>query len=130
MSPDVVAVRQNLRPIVDAGRPEPGLTTNANGRWGTAHTQLQYTARSGIGIDAHGNPLFVAGTRMNLALLARAMVEAGVVRGMELDIHPAMVTFNVYARGHRPVKLLPALKPSAHRYLHPDQRDFFALTLG
>jgi len=58
------------------------------------------------------------------------MVEAGVVRGMELDIHPAMVTFNVYSPHHRPVKLLPALRPSAYRYLRPDQRDFFALTLG
>ena len=53
-----------------------------------------------------------------------------MVRGMELDIHPAMVTFNVYSTDHRPVRLLPALKPSAYRYLHPDQRDFFALTLG
>jgi hypothetical protein len=50
------------------------------------------------------------------------MVQAGIVRGMELDIHTGMVTFNTY----RPD--LPGVAP-ANRYLMADQRDFFAVTV-
>lgn len=131
----VVAVRQNLHLVVDAGRAVAGLDSNANGRWGSAHNQLQFTTRSGLGVDIHGNLLYVAGGPMNLAELATALVDAGAVRGMELDIHPAMVNFNVYHRGasgsgslDTPTKLLPYLRPPATRYLLADQRDFFAVT--
>lgn len=134
--PGVLAVRQNLQLVVDGGHAVPGLDGNANGRWGSAHNQLQYTTRSGLGVDAHGNLVFVAGGPMNLSELAAALVDAGAVRGMELDIHPAMVNFYAYrvpaagagrTPGH-PVKLLPYLRPPATRYLLADQRDFFAVT--
>ena len=63
------------------------------------------------------------------------MREAGVVRGMELDIHPEMVTFNIFhptdrmSTGVTGAKLLPDMQRPAGRYLVPDQRDFFAVTL-
>jgi hypothetical protein len=134
--PGMLVVRQNLHLVVDGGRAVPGLNSNAGGRWGSAHNQLQFTTRSGIGEDAHGNLVYVAGGPMNLAVLATALVDAGAVRGMELDIHPAMVGFNLYPRPAAgtgrilgtPVKLLPYLRPPATRYLAADQRDFFTLT--
>jgi hypothetical protein len=70
---------------------------------------------------------------MNLTTLATAMADAGIVRGMQLDIHPGMDSFSSWrpAAGATslPTKLLPAMTRPADRYLVPDQRDFFYLTV-
>jgi len=135
MSPQVAAVRQNLALVVDRGRPVPGLADNSSGAWGSARNQFQYTWRSGVGTDRSGNLVYVAGDKLTLAGLARAMVGAGVQRGMELDIHPGMVTFTTFHPvagapfGLAGTKLLPDMSQPAIRYLQPDQRDFFAVTL-
>lgn len=133
MSGDVVAVRQNLDLVVEAGRPVPGLAANAAGRWGTARNQFQYTWRSGLGVDANGNLLYVAGHHMDLTTLATAMADAGVVRGMQLDIHTGMASFSSWMPAPSgttitPTKLLPSMTRSADRYLAPDQRDFLYFT--
>ncbi|NMO53728.1 hypothetical protein HH310_21395 [Actinoplanes sp. TBRC 11911] len=132
MNGNVVAVRQSLDMIVESGRPVAGLATNPSGRWGSAHNQLQYTWRSGLGVDVHGNLIYVAGDHMNLAMLATAMADAGVRRGMQLDIHSGMASFASWrpdtAGAPAPTKLLPAMPRSAHRYLVPDQRDFVYLS--
>ena len=65
------------------------------------------------------------------ARLRKAAGEA-IVRGMELDIHDGMVTFNTYRPdlpGVAPLKLLPTMPSPADRYLVADQRDFFAVTM-
>jgi hypothetical protein len=135
MSPQVAAVRQNLHLIIDGGRPVAGLADNSTGAWGSAKNQFQYTWRSGVGTGRAGNLIYVGGDKLTLAGLARSMVATGVQRGMELDIHPGMVTFNVFhpaaggAFGLAATKLLPAMPQPATRYLVPDQRDFFAVTL-
>jgi hypothetical protein len=131
--PDVVAVRQNLDLVVDDGRPVAALADNTGDRWGSTHNQVQYTWRSGLGIDAAGNLVYVAGGAMNLTTLAAALVQAGAVRGMQLDIHTQMVDFLTYPAGadhsSNGVKLLPGMAGGANRYLLPDQRDFFAVIL-
>lgn len=134
MRPTTVAVRQNLHLIVDRGRPVDGLVTNRGTLWGSARNQLQYTWRSGIGTDKSGDTVYVAGAGLTLQTLANALSQAGVVRGMELDIHSGMASFASWTpdRGGTtatPVKLLPGMSRSADRYLAPDQRDFFYLTL-
>jgi hypothetical protein len=132
MNGNVVAVRQNLALVVDGGKPVAGLDRNATGAWGTARNQYQYTWRSGIGLDAKGNLVYVAGNTINLATLATAMVDAGIVRGMQLDIHPGMDSFSAWrtdgSKTMQPTKLLPTMTRPADRYLVPDQRDFFYLT--
>jgi hypothetical protein len=133
MTSDVAAVRQNLALVVDGGKPVADLAGNADGRWGSAKNQFQYTWRSGAGLDAKGNLVYVAGNKMNLTTLAAAMVDAGIVRGMQLDIHTGMASFASWKPGiaggpSMPTKLLPAMTRSADRYLIPDQRDFFYLT--
>jgi hypothetical protein len=131
--PQVAGVRQNLHLIVDQGRAVGGLTKNRNGLWGTTRQQLQYTWRSGVGVDARGDLIYVGGRDLTLATLAQAFVESGAVRAMQLDIHDDMVTFNYFtpdpSQGLRPAKLLPSMQRSLHRYLIPDQRDFFAVYL-
>ncbi|PFG39350.1 hypothetical protein ATJ97_1853 [Georgenia soli] len=131
MTPHVRAVRQNLRLIVDGGAPVPGLARNYQGSWGSPNNQFQYTWRSGLGNDAHGDLIYVAGNDLTLQTLAQALVEAGVQRGMELDIHSPHVSFTGwYGTGAaaRPRMLLPDLPSSTSKYLVPDQRDFFYVT--
>jgi hypothetical protein len=135
MGPQIAAVRQNLDLIIDRGRPVPGLADNSSGAWGSAKNQFQYTWRSGIGTDRTGNLIYIGGDKLTLTGLAHAMVAAGVQTGMELDIHPGMVTFNVFHPapdapfGLAATRLLPDMPQPATRYLSPDQRDFFAVTL-
>lgn len=131
MSHDVVAVRQNLDQVIVGGRIVDGLTTNANGRWGTVRSQFQYTWRSGLGTDAHGNLIYVAGNKLTLATLAGAMHQAGIVQGMELDIHSAMVSFDIERPGPNGItgeRLLNSMNSPTNRYLVDDQRDFFYVT--
>jgi hypothetical protein len=130
--PDVVAVRQNLDLTVDGGHPVSGLDTNPSGNWGSARNQLQYTWRSGLGVDSAGNLLYVGGANMTLATLAGALTSAGAVQGMELDIHSRMVDFYSYQHaggGLQVTKLLPDMPNGNTRYLVPDQRDFIAVML-
>ena len=133
MNPHVVAVRQNLALIVDRGRPVDGLAGNSGKRWGSYENQHQYTWRSGVGVDAAGDLIYVAGANLTLPTLALALADAGVVRAMELDIHSALVSFASWTPslpGHVvPTKLLPGMERPAGRYLTADQRDFFYLTL-
>jgi hypothetical protein len=132
LTPNVVAVRQNLELVVDNAHAVPGLTGNPAGQWGSASNQFQFTWRSGVGTDAAGHLIYVGGNHLTLSTLAAAMVQAGIVRGMELDIHTGMVSFNTYRPdlpGVAPVKLLPTMPSPADRYLVADQRDFFAVTM-
>lgn len=134
MNPHIAAVRQNLALIVDGGHPASGLAVNTNQRWGSAANQLQYTWRSGIGTDAAGNLIYVAADMMNLQTLAAALLDAGAVTGMQLDIHTGMAFYSSWTpptatAGPQPRKLLPTMPSAPDRYLTPDQRDFIYLTL-
>jgi hypothetical protein len=128
MGPDVVAVRQNLDPVIVGGRIVDGLAGNANGRWGTVRSQFQFTWRSGLGTDAKGNLIYVAGQGLTLATLAAAMQQAGIQEGMELDIHAAMVSFDIETPQGGSVasrRLIESMTSPANRYLVDDQRDYF-----
>jgi hypothetical protein len=132
MTPDVVAVRQNLHLIVVGGAAAPGIA-DASGPWGVPANQRQYTWRSGLGVDAHGNLVYVAGDHMTLRVLTGALLAAHAVRAVELDMHPGMVAFSRWvptpAGGVHPQKLLPTMPDRADRFIRPDQRDFFYITL-
>ena len=133
-TPGTTGVRQNLDLVVDHGAQVPGLDANSANAWGSSNNQFQYTWRSGLGIDAHGNLLYVAANQISLADLAHCLTAAGAVRGMELDIHPQMVTFMTYAPGQAHhagsgSRLLPTMLPPPNRYLVPSQRDFLAVTI-
>jgi hypothetical protein len=132
MSPAIRAVRQNLALIVEMGRPVPGLDRNTDQRWGSTKNQLQYTWRSGLGATAHGDLLYLAGDGLNLATLGVAMAQAGVVTGMELDIHPGLQFFSTWQGNGsgrpQPGRLLPTMVGPSERYVQPDIRDFFYFT--
>ncbi|MBS1836521.1 MAG: phosphodiester glycosidase family protein [Actinobacteria bacterium] len=133
LTKDVVSVRQNLDLIVDAGAPAKGLKADRGGRWGTKRSQFQYTWRSAVGVDAQGRLLYAAGSQITLTQLARAMVDAGAVRAMQLDIHDGVVTFNWFRPdpasklGVSAAKLSPSMQRKATRFLSADWRDFIAV---
>jgi len=121
----VVAVRQNLGMLVDAGAPTPAASTP--GVWGGSVAGVA-TMRSAAGVDANG-ALVWAGGRLTPLDLANALVASGAVRGMELDINPDWVNFNSYNVGADNVAHGSGLfgATGADRYLHPNGRDFIAV---
>ncbi|HLM85192.1 MAG TPA: hypothetical protein VK272_03285 [Solirubrobacteraceae bacterium] len=125
--PGVAFARQNLPLIVNEGKPSPNIANDAE--WGATVGNAVLVWRSAIGVDIHGNLIYAAGGDQTVASLARALIRAGAIRAMELDINSYWVTFITYgaAGAEQPDKLLEGMERSATRYLEPDDRDFFAL---
>jgi hypothetical protein len=127
--PNVVWARQNLPLIVNGGRPNPNLNNSAE--WGATLGNAALVWRSAVGIDRHGNLLYVAGPDQGLNTLATTMIHAGAVRAMEMDINTywtSLITYR-YPGAKDPANLLPSMDRSPLRYLTPDDRDFFAVYL-
>jgi hypothetical protein len=126
---DVVLARQNLPLIVNNAKPNPDLN-NKGAQWGWTLGNAIRVWRSGVGVDAHGNLIYVAAPSQTVMSLASALIRAGAVRALEFDINVYWPTFNYYRRpdGGSPVKFLPNRQyPGITRYLVPDDRDFFAV---
>jgi hypothetical protein len=125
----VLYARQNLPLIVDHGLPSAELSNNS--AWGATIGGAVLVSRSGIGIDRHGNLIYAAGSEQTVTSLADALIRAGAIRAMELDINPYWVSFITYSGfgAVGPSNLLPTMQRSAARYLTPDDRDFFAVYL-
>jgi phosphodiester glycosidase len=122
----VAFARQNLPLIVNEGKPNPNLE---NGEWGATVGNAVLVWRSGVGVDSQGNLIYAAGEDQSAESLARALIHAGAVRAMELEINSYWVSFITYGApgAEAPKNLLPAMNRSATRYLEPDDRDFFAV---
>jgi hypothetical protein len=118
--------RQDLTLLVRHGHPNP-LSWNA-GYWGATLGGGSAVWRTGLGVDARHDLVYVAVDDTPLGL-ARALVHAGAMRALELDINPEWPTFNTYGRpgGAAPSMFVPNPQESAGRYLVPDSRDFFAV---
>jgi len=121
----VVAVRQNLVPLVAGGQP----TAQAAGDWHAwgntcgAHScaasvpSVEQQWRSGVGVTADGALVFALGPDLNPLQLALLLVRAGVTRGMELDINPNWPVFASFA----PVAGSPAAPFNGSRLLQTAQ---------
>jgi hypothetical protein len=129
--PTVASVRQNLDLLVDNGQPVAGLSDANSQHWGATLGNQIYTWRSGVGIDAHHNLVYVAGPGLNVATLAAMLQHAGCIRAMELDINTDWTSLMTYT-GTSPstltaTKLLANMQRPADRYLHSNTRDFIEL---
>jgi hypothetical protein len=134
MGDDVVAVRQNLRLIVDRGHVAPGLQSNAHDAWGHTVGQDVLVWRSALCVDVHGGLIYGYGNALSATSLAELMQRAGCTRAMELDVYPSATTFNFYGavESDNPAsvlgaKMLPNQDKPGDRYLTPDSRDFIAV---
>ena len=125
--PSVSFARQNLPLIVNEGRPNPNLANDAE--WGATVGNAILVWRSAIGVDRHGDLIYAAGEDQTVSSIAEALVQAGAVRAMELDINSYWVSFITYGApgAEDPKNLLPAMERPDTRYLEPDDRDFFTV---
>lgn len=130
MGPDVASVRQNLQPLVDDAQVNPTCATGGTREWGSTVGQVAYIHRSGFGVTATGEEVYVGGPALSVCTLGRILADAGVVRGMELDINPNWVSGTYFhdrakgpAHGYR---LFPAEKVAPQHYFVPSSRDWYA----
>lgn len=130
MTPNVASVRQNLVMLVDNGNVNQTCASGGPAEWGFTVGNAAYIDRSGFGITATGAEVYVGGPALSVCTLGNILRDAGVVRGMELDINPDWIT-GVYFHDHpgqHPTgyQLYPGQKPSPSHYLSPSSRDWYA----
>ena len=149
----VVSVRQNLQLLINRGRARrihPPDQAVLDKWWGHAFLDAPLISRSALGVTADGALVWAAGTNITIAGLAHALLGAGVVRAMELDINAPLVRGFLF-RGvavlhtrthgaqsalplmigqrqlrHDPGLANPAIAPHC-TYLLPCSRDFFTV---
>jgi hypothetical protein len=131
MTPSVVSVRQNLKLLVDDGRLAPDLDTSVQSTWGATVKGALYVWRSGVGVTATGDLVYVAGDALSAHSLASLLQRAGAVRAMQLDINTAWVSFMWYSHGSNPAAVVPhklnGFQRPADRYFTDNSRDFFCV---
>jgi hypothetical protein len=130
--PGIAWARQSLAPIVWNGQLNPTLNENPDSpQWGYTLGGVTRVWRTGVGIDARGNLIYVAADGQTVVTLAKILQHVGAVRAMEFDINPEWHTFITYAHnpGLVPTMVGPNPMQSPDRYLVPDDRDFFAVYL-
>ena len=100
--------------------------------WGATLGGVSDPARSALGITSDGRLVWAGGERLTPSALAAALLGAGVIRAVELDINPGWVAGYLY--GHRggvaplaPVPLVPGQNGVPGFFLAPYSRDFFTI---
>jgi hypothetical protein len=127
---NVAWARQSLTPILWDGKLNPELDTDPNSiQWGYTLGGVTFTPRTAVGVDAHGNAMFVVASQATVISLAQILQHIGAVRGMEFDINPEWHTLITYSHrnGLGPKMVEPQPQQSPDRYLTPDDRDFMAV---
>lgn len=136
MNADVLAVRQNLTLLVNNGVPAAGLKPNDNRAWGGTLYGVYDVPRSALGITANGALVYADGP-INEVDLAKAMVRAGAVKAMVMDINPPWPIFATYtpstptgeATGANGKDLAPSMTEKPDLFFQSSyQRDFITLS--
>jgi len=125
----VYSVRQCLPPLVSGGQVSP----NAGdiGAWGATLGGGALVARSAVGIDARGNILYAGSMSALPSDLANALVSAGAVTAMELDINPAWVQADTSPSPGGPLTAaVPNQNRAADQYLSGWTRDYVTVLAG
>jgi len=130
MTPQVSGVRQNLSLLVDNGQVTVGPGDGSSAMWGYTIKNSYFIARSGVGMTAKGDIVYVSGRFLSVYTMAKLLQAAGAVYGMELDINPDWVSFMSYGGADpanpAPTKLWDFVQP-ANRYFEPSDRDFVSV---
>lgn len=128
LDPNIVGVRQNgaflIKDSIITSFVENGTDT-----WGRTTTNSMYTWRSAIGITKNGNLIYAVGNSLIPETLAKALLDAGAVNAMQLDINPYWVRFILYNPlnngGYTYYPLLKNMHNGGYEYLHGYNKDFF-----
>ncbi|MEO6821358.1 MAG: phosphodiester glycosidase family protein [Candidatus Nanopelagicales bacterium] len=129
MAPDVAFVRQNLKLLISGGHVAPNLDANVQSTWGATIGGAAAVWRSGLGVTAKGDLVYVLGDAMTVSDLADILHRAGAVNAMQLDINQTWTSFMYYthyATAPVPHKLGDFQRP-VDRYLGDTSRDFVAV---
>ena len=119
----VASVRQNLAPLVVNGAPSPSINDIA--AWGATLGGGAAVARSARGIDAQGNLLYAGSMSAVPADLANALIAAGAVTALELDINPYWVQVDTSPTPGAPlVAGVPGQQRPANQFSVGWTRDF------
>ena len=122
----VASVRQNLAPLITGGVPNP--TVNDPAAWGATLTSSKVVPRSAAGEDALGDIIYAGGWSVLPADLSAALLDAGAVNAMQLDINPEWVQLDAAAAMGAPlVSQIPGQYRPANQYVAGWTRDFFVV---
>jgi hypothetical protein len=129
----MVAFRQNGPLVIRQGEINQRIYDNSPKDWGYTVNDVSPTIRTGIGLSKDGHTLFYfCGPSLSMEALARAMLAAGAINAIQLDINNYWSLFvKINASGSKlvPEPLLPKLMVAyVDRYLWDSSRDFFYLT--
>jgi hypothetical protein len=106
-----ISYRQNLGPMILHGALTAATQPADYERWGSVFPSGSLTSRSGLGVDARGNLLYAAAIgKVDVAQLATALLHAGAITAMQLDINPFWPILGasrapLHAQGVMPVQL-------------------------
>jgi hypothetical protein len=126
----VFSVLQNQNLLVDNGEPAANASGCIAACWGETIGGRTVVARSGLGITAAGELVWAAGEELLPSTLAHALIAAGAVRAVELDINPDWVAGYLYPHhpgGPRPDPLVPGQIGMTGQLLAPYSRDFLTV---
>ena len=126
----VAAVRQNLTLLIDHGVAASNIFTCVLKCWGSTVGLRLDVARSALGITASGDLVWAAGEKLSVSALADALLAAGAVRAIELDINPWWIAGYLYVHhgSLTPIGLVPGERGIAGAMLtHHNPRDYFTI---
>ncbi|HEY4451697.1 MAG TPA: hypothetical protein VGN13_08910 [Solirubrobacteraceae bacterium] len=126
----VFSVLQNQQLLVDRGAAAANVDSCVVACWGETIGSATSVARSALGISRSGQLIWAAGEQLTPGPLARALIAAGAVRAIELDINPFWVAGYLYPHhpsGPTAVPVVPGQHGIAGELLEADSRDFFAI---
>jgi len=122
----VYSVRQNLGLLVSGGQPSSSASDWT--LWGATLGGGEDVARSALGQTATGDLVYAGSMATTPGDLAAALVSAGVVAAMELDINPEWVQLDVASRpGGQLSAAIPGQNRPADQYLAGWSRDFITV---
>ncbi|MFC1413599.1 phosphodiester glycosidase family protein [Streptacidiphilus sp. N1-12] len=131
MAPDVVGVRQCLVPLVSHGAVTDAVRYGGTDVWGLTDGGNASVPRSGVGIDRHGDIVYVGGRELTVQSLATVLQRAGAVTAMMLDINLSWPSFISYDGKRQPRDPVPHnlvnFVRDATRYYDESSRDFVAV---
>ena len=129
-NPDIVSVRQNLKLMVDDGQVVPYIDDSST--WGRADHGSAAVWRSGVGVKADGDIVWVGGNELTAPSLARLLKDAGAVRAMQLDINLRWADFQYFPnRDGNPdtSKLYEDFLQGPNKFFVNSTKDFMAVYL-
>jgi hypothetical protein len=126
----VFSVLQNQQLLVDHGAVAADAAGCVIQCWGETVEGRTSVARSGLGITSSGELVWAAGEQLLPEELGNALVAAGAVRAIELDINPDWVAGYIYRHGPggpSGVPVIPGQLGIGGELLEPYSRDFLTI---